>query len=77
MVELYWRDEDNIKPGKANSNLNIRDNPKPIEPPINPDKIYTPPIKIWLVEVKRLIRLKTRRDERREEINKKKRYKIE
>ena len=33
-----------INPGKANSNRNIIDNPKPIDPPINPDIIYTAPI---------------------------------
>ncbi len=28
-----------INPGKANSNRKIIDNPKPIEPPISPDKM--------------------------------------
>ena len=44
ILELYWRDEHSINPGKANSNRNIIDNPKPIEPPINPVIIYTAPI---------------------------------
>ena len=40
-----------INPGKVNSNLIIIDNPKPIEPPIQPGTICIPPIKIWLVVV--------------------------
>ena len=44
ILGLYWRDEHSINPGKANSNRNIIDNPKPIEPPINPVIIYTAPI---------------------------------
>ena len=44
ILGLYWRDEHGINPGKANSNRNIIDNPKPIDPPINPDIIYTAPI---------------------------------
>ena len=44
ILELYWRGEHSINPGKANSNRNIIDNPKPIDPPINPDIIYTAPI---------------------------------
>lgn len=47
--ELYWRDEHIIYPGKANSNRIIIGNPKPIEPPINPDIIYIAPIYKWLV----------------------------
>ena len=31
ILALYWRDEHGINPGKANSNRNIIDNPKPIE----------------------------------------------
>lgn len=49
ILGLYWRDEDGINPGKANSNRIIIDNPIPIDPPINPDIIYTAPIQIWLV----------------------------
>ena len=49
ILELYWRDEDNINPGKANSNRNIIDNPKPIDPPIKPNIVYITPISIWLV----------------------------
>ncbi len=41
---LYLGDENVINPGKANSNRNIIDNTKPIDPPINPDIIYTAPI---------------------------------
>ena len=44
ILGLYWRDEHGINPGKANSNRKIIDNPKPIDPPINPDIIYTAPI---------------------------------
>ena len=44
ILGLYWRDEQVINPGKPNSNRNIIDNPKPIDPPINPDIIYTAPI---------------------------------
>ena len=47
--ELYWREEQIRNPGKANSNRIIIDIPNPNEPPIKPDKIYTPPIKIWFV----------------------------
>jgi hypothetical protein len=43
-MELYCSDEHIINPGKANSNLNIIDNPKPIDPPNNPAIIYIPPI---------------------------------
>ena len=39
IVGLYWRLEHEINPGKANSNRKIIDNPKPIEPPISPDKM--------------------------------------
>ncbi len=44
ILGLYWRDEHGIHPGKANSNRNIIDIPKPIDLPINPDRIYTAPI---------------------------------
>ena len=37
IIELYWRDELIKNPGKANSNLDINDDPWPKEPPINPD----------------------------------------
>ena len=52
ILGLCWRGEHNIDPGKANSNRNIIDNPKPIDPPINPDIIYNKPIIMWLVEVR-------------------------
>lgn len=51
-IELYWMEEHMINPGKLNSNLIIIDNPNPIEPPIQPDTIYTPPIKIWFVVIR-------------------------
>ena len=44
ILQLYWRGGHSINPGKANSNRNIIDNPKPIDPPINPDIICTAPI---------------------------------
>ncbi len=51
ILGLYWRDEHVINRGKANSNRNMIDKPKPIDAPINPDIIYTAPIYIWLVVV--------------------------
>ena len=42
--ELYCIDEHIINPGNANSNLNIIDNDKPIDPPIKPNIIYNHPI---------------------------------
>ena len=50
MHELYWTTELRIKPGRANSNLIILDDPIPIDPPIKPINIYNPPITKWLVE---------------------------
>ena len=44
ILGLYWRDGHAIKPGNANSNRIIIGNPKPIDPPIKPDIIYTAPI---------------------------------
>ena len=49
IIELYWREEHIMNPGKTSSNLNINDKLKPINPPIKPDKIYNNPINIWLV----------------------------
>ena len=39
-----WGIKIDVIPGRINSNRNIIDNPKPIDPPINPDIIYTAPI---------------------------------
>ncbi len=50
--QLYWWREQIKNPGKVNSNLIIIDNPDPKGPPVKPDKIYTPPVKIWFVVIK-------------------------
>ena len=42
--ELYCIDEQTINPGNANSNLNIIDNEKPMDPPIKPKIIYMQPM---------------------------------
>ncbi len=44
ILGLYLRYEHGINPGKTNSNRNIIDNQKPIDPPINHDIKYTAPI---------------------------------
>ena len=49
IIELYCNDELKIKPGEANSILNIIGELYPIDPPIKPYNICNNPIHKWFV----------------------------